>query len=1007
MIGAKSVLAGCGLILVGLSQTSAAGIAPLDVADIAAPTFTVYAAEDGLSGEIWNSIGIDGQGFVWAGSASGLARFDGRRWVAQPLARPVGLVRDLLTDESGDMWAVFEREGLSRYHDERWELGAEQRNYFGFSTTLRADGGIDRWVSRQRGLQFLKSGQWVDDPGNLALTEGRITTITQTQTLFGEARQWLGLGEVDAGLLYRRVTDLAAPGPWAEFLAPETRHADTTFLLRTRDRTGESLWVMTYGDGIFRIRDDGIRVWRAATGELPTEGIYNAVATLDSHDLATIWVASRAGLLRIRGDEVVTFDRRHGLPSNAVRQVQVQKVDGMDVLWLATEGGAARAVLTKSQWQSVSLHGAGENGIFSLMIEPDGLGGERLWAGSTADGLALLQQGKWRIFKQTADGLPLRNLRLIRRLPGPDGQDWRLLSMGSGNLLRIDDRFNFTPVPVPWPTEVEEAVVGMHARNGESGRELWFGMMKRGVYRLAAGQWQHFPEPSGASTWRVFGFADQVDAHGHAWLWAASDRGLARFDGRDWTLLPDSFGLRGGLRGLTLIEDHGRDVLWLGSLLRGAVRLDVTDPMSPQTVTDARVPPAPDAVVYSILPDSQGRIYLCTNNGVQRLTPKPDGTYADVVYRRKDGLIHDECNTNSQLIDANDRYWVGTLGGLGMFDPRTQASADDSAPKPLHVIDIRIDGQPLARPYPAQLSVPAGSRELRVEFALLSGMRESENRYRTWLRGDEAAPSDWTREADRTYSRLDPGNYELQIEATDYSGTAARPRTLQLQVQAPWWQSPWVTALTPLLAVLAVGGLMLIYNRNLRARQRQLQRLVASQTAELNAANQELTRLSYQDALTGVANRRRLTEAMDAAIAWAREHRRPIGLILVDVDYFKQYNDRFGHLAGDVALRAVAQAMHNAVREQDMVARFGGEEFACLLLDADLATVTQIAERMRVLVQALPPRTIGNDSQTLTISVGVLCAIPGVDDDTSALLRLVDRALYQAKADGRNCVRHA
>ncbi len=1007
MFGALSLLTYyCWMVAIPV-RSPVNAIAPLDVADIAAPTFSVYTTDDGLSDEIWNSIGFDGQGYVWAGSASSIARFDGRRWVDWPMPGPIGLTRDLLTDESGDLWAIFERGGLARYRNEHWELGEERRYHYGFSQTLRADGGIDRWLTRDHKLLRLVNGRWLEDGGNRSLPEGNVTAMEQTQTLFGEQRQWLGRGETDTGLLYRRVTAGSTPEPWLKFTAPELRYTNTNDLLVTRDRTGESLWGTAYGVGIFRIRDDGIRVWSAATGELPTDAVYDAEASTDHNGETTVWVTSRAGLLRVRDNQVTVFDRRHGLPSNAVRRVRLQKIDGLDVLWLATEGGVARAVLSQSQWQSVSLHGARENGIFGVLVEADGSGGERLWTGSASEGLALLQKGQWRTFDGTQSGLPLDDIRQIRRLPGPDGQDWRLLSLMGGDLLRIDDQLHFTPMRVPWPKDTDEGVVGMHARSSELGRELWFGMMKGGAYRLAEGKWRHFPDPAGSSNWRVFAFADQVDVHGRTWLWAATDQGLARFDGQTWSLLPDSLGLSDGLRGITLIPDAGHDILWLGTLLRGVVRLDVTDPLSPLTVSDTRVPPAPDAVVYSILPDSQGRIYVCTNNGVQLLTPVPDGSYSEQVYRRRDGLIHDECNTNSQLVDANDRYWVGTLGGLGLFDPRAETSSGDNAPKPLRLTEIRIDGQLLPRPYPEEISVPADSRELRLEFALLTGMRESENRYRTWLRGEEGAPGEWSRETDRSFSRLSPGDYELQIEAIDYNGTLAQPLLLKLRVLAPWWRSAWASALAPLLGLLTVGVAVLIYNRGLRARQRQLKRLVANQTAELNAANEELTRLSYQDALTGVANRRRLTEAMDAAIAWAIAQGKPIGLILADVDHFKQYNDQFGHLAGDVALGAVAQAMRSAVREQDLVARFGGEEFACLLLDADLTLVEQIAERMRLLVQALPPRTIGNDRQTLTISAGILSTRPSQEMQTATLLAAADQALYRAKADGRNCVRTA
>ncbi len=131
------------------------------------------------------------------------------------------------------------------------------------------------------------------------------------------------------------------------------------------------------------------------------------------------------------------------------------------------------------------------------------------------------------------------------------------------------------------------------------------------------------------------------------------------------------------------------------------------------------------------------------------------------------------------------------------------------------------------------------------------------------------------------------------------------------------------------------------------------------------------------------------------------------GLIVIDVDHFKDYNDCHGYLAGDVALRAVAQALASATRGQDLIACFGGEEFACLMIDADLASVAAVAERMRALVEALPPRTLGNDSQTITLSAGICAPVPRPGEVASDLLDEADAALYRAKHEGRNCVRRS
>lgn len=391
---------------------------------------------------------------------------------------------------------------------------------------------------------------------------------------------------------------------------------------------------------------------------------------------------------------------------------------------------------------------------------------------------------------------------------------------------------------------------------------------------------------------------------------------------------------------------------------------------------------------------------------MQQLLPRADGGYDERVFRRRDGLVHDECNGNSQFIDAHDRYWVGTLGGLAMYDPHAQAAEADAAAKPLVFTSLRLDGD--EQPLDADgLSLPPGRHDLRIEYSLLTGQREGESRYRTQLLGFEDTPSGWSVERARAFTGLPPGDYRLRVEARDFADVAAEPRELAFRITPAWWQQGWLRLLAAGTTLLFAAGAVLAWNSGLRQRQRQLRQQVTARTQDLHDANLRLTELSYQDPLTGIANRRRLLEVLGAAIERAAAQRKPIGLIVADVDHFKRYNDGFGHLAGDTALRAIAGAMGSATRDQDLVARFGGEEFACVMIDAPADTVALVAERMRLLVQALPPRTLGNDTQTLTLSIGVLHRLPRPGETAEDLLHDADVALYAAKAAGRNVVRFA
>ena len=178
--------------------------------------------------------------------------------------------------------------------------------------------------------------------------------------------------------------------------------------------------------------------------------------------------------------------------------------------------------------------------------------------------------------------------------------------------------------------------------------------------------------------------------------------------------------------------------------------------------------------------------------------------------------------------------------------------------------------------------------------------------------------------------------------------------------------------------------------------------------AELVDSNAQLLLLASLDGLTGIANRRSLDERFSQEWGRAIRVQTPLALVMIDIDHFKQFNDIYGHHAGDRCLQAVAAALQGKVqRGQDHLARFGGEEFALLLPHTSLEGALYIAEQMRlaVLDLAIPHRAA--ESEQVTISLGCAALTPANGEDESRLLEIADAALYQAKSEGRNRVHGA
>ncbi len=167
----------------------------------------------------------------------------------------------------------------------------------------------------------------------------------------------------------------------------------------------------------------------------------------------------------------------------------------------------------------------------------------------------------------------------------------------------------------------------------------------------------------------------------------------------------------------------------------------------------------------------------------------------------------------------------------------------------------------------------------------------------------------------------------------------------------------------------------------------------------------ELRDLASTDALTRLANRRQFDETL--ATEWRRATRRrtPVSLALIDVDFFKLYNDSLGHLAGDQCLRKVAASVRSSLkRPGDFAARFGGEEFAIVIPETDFSGAKQVAERVRETVFALAEPHPQSDLRVVTVSIGVATVVPDKDMVVSVLIRRADEALYEAKRSGRNRV---
>jgi diguanylate cyclase (GGDEF)-like protein len=359
---------------------------------------------------------------------------------------------------------------------------------------------------------------------------------------------------------------------------------------------------------------------------------------------------------------------------------------------------------------------------------------------------------------------------------------------------------------------------------------------------------------------------------------------------------------------------------------------------------------------------------------------------------------------NRLRYDHDNVLRVATWSGLLQFNPSEKAPPQ--APLQLGFETVTAespDGQELRRlPLVSQrapVEIPSGYR-LHFRYGIVSMDSGLEFRYR--LNGG-GLPEDWSSWTDRDlYIRaITPGDYLLEVQARTRSGRVAAPTSYRYRIMPRWHENWWVRALG-VLALLGVIALLVqefVRRRTQRyvEANRKLEARIGERTHELEEVNRKLAELATEDALTGVSNRRALENGLQREWYRCHDQRRPLSVLMIDVDHFKKYNDTHGHLEGDVLLRSIAKQLHSLHDpKRELLARYGGEEFALLLPGVHQDEAVRRAEKIR---QAMHEH-IGET----TISVGVAGFVPTMQCDSANLLRRADAALYRAKRAGRNRV---
>lgn len=936
-----------------------------------------WTSQNGLPGEAVYQILQTRDGYLWLRTSAGLVRFDGVRFVlmepapsGQPVHEPVkaickGTSGDLLVRTTsrtliykggaffdylppaslpdGDIRVLYESERRELFigsDDFIYRIGSSGRpELLRGGTSL-----VYAFVDDGRGTLWISSLSGLYPYRNGILEPQPVSASKSVTVVGGDREKHIWAGTVHGLRLFQNGRFI--PNPRAGVISGEIGAI-------AGDRDG-NLWVGTNDAGL--VRFTGNRVSRFGSEDGLTD---HWVLSLFEDREGSLWVGTSAGLDRFRDTSLTTYTVKEKLPSDRASNL-IQTRDGS--LYIFCQGGGlARVkdgVVTRIMGKD-GLPNIYSNGMFE---SKDG----SLWLGVNG-GLTRYKDGK---FTQYGAGG-----RLSKYFISAIGEDDEGLIVSTSETLALRFRDGRA-----WPFTV------------------------RG-------------KPTPLSTPGNYTFTIYRDPDGNTWFGTVG--GLFRFSPGG---PPENAGQAAVHFPVTTIFDDRKGSLWLGGRVPGLTRFRIRDGRVTRYTESSGLF---DDYPSCILTDSDGNFWISTSSGIYVASAKAlddfadgrAGTVASARFGTADGMKTSEASQPlaqpAGLRARDGRLWFGSAKGVVVVDPRHLLH--NRLIPPVVIEEIVADGKMLSERQ--NLRLAPGTSRIEIHFASLSLVLPGHDRFKFKLEGYDR---DWVDAGSRrvaSYTKLPPARYRFRVIASNNDGVWNEEGAAVNFVLLPqFYQTAWFYTLSGMAVLVLSCGFYLLRVRYLILRNQELERNVALRTdellktardletekAELLRAREELRRIATSDGLTGVWNRLAIFDLLTSTLARCARTERSVSVIMCDLDDFKSINDRYGHPAGDLALREAARRFQSCLRSSDFVGRYGGEEFLMVLPDCGCAEARVRAEHLRLALEAHPIE-LPQASVVLTSSFGVSCSREGGGAyDTDLLVRQADDALYRAKKSGKN-----
>jgi len=921
----------------------------------------------------------DRTGLLWMGTQQGLLRYDGGRITkyGREDGLPTLFIDQLEVGTDGTVW-VGTNDGIARYDHGKFVpvvIPVAGARFDAINQILAADGAGGIYVGTTAGLMHMDP----QDPSKYRLWTRKDGLPADTiEAVFFAADNCLYF------ISGNRVGRLSGVDGKPEIRAPGIGTAATSRNIAVLVDRDHVIWVRT-SDSVVRLDPSSSRFVRDDEG-IPKANDFG-IPVLDHSGRPMI--PTVRGLFRRTAGGWEQIGERHGMQTNAVFAVTE---DREGAIWIGYGGAGVARWPGSASWSGwTRQEGLPDNVVWCVMRDSRG----RLWVG-TDNGLAMWDpsSSRWRSWSEK-DGLAGATVRQLAS--APDGAVWTVSI--PGGLSRIDA--DLRPVKVPALPGAGDAVGIALAGDGRiwagNSRGLTILSMRNG--RLVSESASVAPEASGTTSHPAF----SPDGT----LWTSGRKGISRFAGGKWSVYTTAQGLRANV--VSTVLPVSADEVWfryveplgLGHLKVGA-GVEVRHVTSKEGM-------AGDSV-FLLGADHTGRVWAGGSQGLSVIQPFGPVRQFD----QADGLLWNDLSAGAFWADPDGSIYAGTSRGLARFNPNEN---DFKLPHTSVLItSAKLGGE--ERVEQREPSAPFSRRTFTAMFTELS-LRDTEKTiYRYRLAGLE---SDYTetplREA--RYVSIPSGSYRFEV-SSKYPGGWSVPAVYSFSIDPAWWERWWARLAGLSVLALAIFGAIRLRTGALEADRKRLEAAVESGRAELAQANHELAEIALTDPLTKARNRRyfQLTIEVDVERCLRSyfdpndgKDREDLVFFLVDIDYFKNVNDRFGHRAGDHVLTQIADRLSGVIRSSDTLVRWGGEEFLVVARGARRQEAGELARRILQAIGGEPFEADpfeGSEGGRLpcTCSVG-WAAFPwkGAQPQSRSvtdLIQLVDRALYMAKHSGRN-----